>query len=493
MIINTHYFQIFALFSCLIFTGFVYGANQLEGVRIWAAPESTRIVFDLTEAPNYSYFAIEGPSRLVVDLKKASTKISLNNLQNNSKLVKNVRISKSPTKGDLRLVIDLAKPLTANLFSLPKTAPYGNRLVVDLEDKKESGTAAIVNAEPVKSVTKTAQSSRDIVVAIDAGHGGDDPGSIGPSGLYEKKVVLEISRRLANKINATPGMRAVMIRSGDYFVNLNKRSELARNSKADLLISIHADAFTSPTPRGASVWVLSMRRANSEIGRWLEQKEKHSELLGGAGEIIQNTDNEQYLAMTLLDMSMNSSMAIGHSVATDILKDLGATTQLHKNRPESASFAVLKSPDIPSILVETGFISNPKEERLLASSSHQENIAAAIYKGVSRYFHRNPPADTLIAKQNGLQSGASAIATSSAKSSATSNATTSAKSSGKSTAKSPAVTAKSSTKVKHKVSRGESLSGIARQYRVPMASIKRANNMKSDVVQLGQTLLIPES
>ncbi|MGL5410479.1 MAG: AMIN domain-containing protein, partial [Shewanella sp.] len=138
MIINTHYFQIFALFSCLIFTGFVYGANQLEGVRIWAAPESTRIVFDLTEAPNYSYSAIEGPSRLVVDLKKASTKISLKNLQNNSKLVKNVRISKSPTKGDLRLVIDLAKPLTANLFSLPKTAPYGNRLVVDLEDKKES-------------------------------------------------------------------------------------------------------------------------------------------------------------------------------------------------------------------------------------------------------------------------------------------------------------------------------------------------------------------
>jgi len=185
-------------------------------------------------------------------------------------------------------------------------------------------------------------------------------------------------------------------------------------------------------------------------------------LLGGAGEIIQNTDNEQYLAMTLLDMSMNSSMAIGHSVAGDILKDLGGVTQLHKSRPESASLAVLKSPDIPSILVETGFISNPKEERLLSSSRHQENIASAIYKGVNRYFQRNPPADTLIAKQN--------------------SAGSSTKSSGK-----------SAGNVKHKVSRGESLSAIALRYQVSMASIKRANGMKTDVVQLGQTLVIPES
>jgi len=460
---NKHYFQTITLFLCAFFAVTAHAANQLEGVRIWAAPESTRVVFDLTEAPNYTYFSLDGPNRLVVDLKKASTKLSLKNIDNNSKLVKGVRVSKSPTKGDLRLVIDLVKPLNANLFSLPETAPYGNRLVVDLEDKTLTTATAVVSSTPVKTVTQSAQSSRDIVVAIDAGHGGDDPGSIGPSGVYEKKVALEIAKRVASKINDTPGMRAVMIRTGDYFVNLNKRSELARNSKADLLISIHADAFTSPNPRGASVWVLSMRRANSEIGRWLEQKEKHSELLGGAGEIIQNTDNEQYLAMTLLDMSMNSSMAIGHSVAGDILKDLGAVTELHKSRPESASLAVLKSPDIPSILVETGFISNPKEERLLNSSRHQESIATAIHKGVSRYFHNNPPADTLLAKRN---SGGT-TASSSAKS--------------------------SSGNIKHKVSRGESLSAIAQRYQVPMASIKRANGMKTDVVQLGQTLVIPES
>uniref|UniRef100_Q0HR39 N-acetylmuramoyl-L-alanine amidase AmiC n=1 Tax=Shewanella sp. (strain MR-7) TaxID=60481 RepID=Q0HR39_SHESR len=459
---NKHYFQIITFFLCAFFAVAAHAANQLEGVRIWAAPESTRVVFDLSEAPNYTYFSLDGPNRLVVDLKKASTKLSLKNIDNNSKLVKGVRVSKSPTKGDLRLVIDLVKPLNANLFSLPETAPYGNRLVVDLEDKTLTTATAVVSSTPVKTVTQSAQSSRDIVVAIDAGHGGDDPGSIGPSGVYEKKVALEIAKRVASKINDTPGMRAVMIRTGDYFVNLNKRSELARNSKADLLISIHADAFTSPQPKGASVWVLSMRRANSEIGRWLEQKEKHSELLGGAGEIIQNTDNEQYLAMTLLDMSMNSSMAIGHSVAGDILKDLGSVTELHKSRPESASLAVLKSPDIPSILVETGFISNPKEERLLNSSRHQESIATAIYKGVSRYFHNNPPADTLLAKRN----------------------------SGSSTTR---ASAKSSSNIKHKVSRGESLSAIAQRYQVPMASIKRANGMKTDVVQLGQTLVIPES
>ena len=460
---NKYYFQRIILFLCAFFAVAAHAANQLEGVRIWAAPESTRIVFDLSEVPNYSYFSLDGPHRLVVDLKKASTKLSLKNIDNNSKLVKGIRVSKSPTKGDLRLVIDLVKPLNANLFSLPVTAPYGNRLVVDLEDKTVTASPSVTSSTSVKkSVNQSVPSSRDIVIAIDAGHGGDDPGSIGPSGLYEKKVVFEIAKRLSSKINDTPGMRAVMIRTGDYFVNLNKRSELARNSKADLLISIHADAFTSPNPRGASVWVLSMRRANSEIGRWLEQKEKHSELLGGAGEIIQNTDNEQYLAMTLLDMSMNSSMAIGHSVAGDILKDLGAVTELHKNRPESASFAVLKSPDIPSILVETGFISNPKEERLLSSNRHQESIATAIYKGVNRYFQNNPPADTLLAKRNH----------------------------GSSTAPS---STKSAGNIKHKVSRGESLSAISQRYKVPMASIIRANGMKTDVVQLGQTLVIPES
>lgn len=421
----------------LLFSVGALAANQLDGVRIWAAPESTRVVFDLTAKPSYTHSTLVGPDRLVLDLSDTQSKVALDKIANNSKLVKRVRLSKPPAKGILRLVIDLNRPVNANLFSLPPTAPYGNRLVVDLEEKTSES----------KAIVAPPSSLRDIIVAIDAGHGGDDPGSIGPSGLYEKKIAFEIAKRVQAKIDATPGMKAVLTRTGDYYIHPNKRSELARKHRADLLVSIHADAFTSPNPRGASVWVLSMRRANSEIGRWLEQKEKHSELLGGAGEIIQNADNEQYLAMTLLDMSMDRSMAISHSIAGDVLKELGKVTDLHKNLPESASLAALKSPDIPSILVETGFISNPKEESLLKSSSHQERLAKAIHTGVLRYFETNPPSDSLIASRANSQ---------------------------------------------HKVSRGESLSVIAAQYGISVISLKQANNLKSDTLRVGQKLVIPK-
>ncbi|MCG9697503.1 N-acetylmuramoyl-L-alanine amidase [Shewanella sp. Isolate11] len=415
-------------------------ANKLEGVRIWAAPDSTRVVFDLSKPPKYSDFTLTSPYRLVVDFDSTATKLDLGKIENNSKLVKKVRISKSPSKGTLRVVIDLVKPAKANLFALSPTAPYGNRLVVDLDDSVSN-----TKSEPK---VHTQQKLRDVIVAIDAGHGGDDPGSIGPSGIYEKKITLQIAKKLEAKINATPGMKAIMTRSGDYFVNLNKRSELARSNKADLLVSIHADAFTNPQPQGASVWVLSMRRANSEIGRWLEKKEKHSELLGGAGEIIQNTDNEQYLAMTLLDMSMDRSMAISHNIAGDVLSNLGKVTKLHKHRPESASFAVLKSPDIPSILVETGFISNHREERLLTQREHQNRIASAVHRGVLRYFEDNPPVNTLMANNKGAS---------------------------------------------HKVAKGESLSVIAHRYQVSIDSIKKANNLKSNTLRIGQKLVIPRA
>lgn len=433
----------FALFLSLVGTllcsaQVLAASNHLDGVRIWAAPDSTRVVFDLKKSPDYSYFTLKSPNRLVVDLAHTGNRVNLGKITNNSKLVKRVRTSKPPRKGTLRLVIDLQRPAKANLFALAPTEPYGNRLVVDLEDSQAEAKNQVVTAPK--------QVKRDIIVAIDAGHGGDDPGSIGPSGMFEKKVTLQIAKRVAAKINATSGMKAVMTRSGDYFVNLNRRSELARKSKADLLISIHADAFTSPRPRGASVWVLSRRRANSEIGRWLEKKEQHSDLLGGAGEIIQNTDNEQYLAMTLLDMSMDRSMAVSHTIADDVLSDLGKVTRLHKHKPESASFAVLKSPDIPSILVETGFISNPAEERLLKSSQHQDKLATAIYRGVMRYFEAFPPENTLLAAR---------------------------------------------AHIKHKVRSGESLSVIAHRYGVSVARIKQANKLKSDVLRVGQQLIIP--
>ena len=416
-------------------------ANTLQGVRIWAAPESTRIVLDLSEKPQYSYFHLAKPDRLVIDLKNAQSKLLLNKIKNSSKLIKRVRYSKTSKKKTLRIVLDLTKPISAKVFSLKPTNPYGDRLVIDIQAK--------VNKRASKVVSKPKKTLRDIIIAIDAGHGGDDPGSIGPAGTYEKKVVLQIAKRLQAQINKTAGMKAILTRKGDYFVTLNGRSELARKSKVDLLVSIHADAFTSPKPRGASVWVVSKRRAKSEMGRWLEQKERHSELLGGAGDAIQNTDSEQYLAMTLIDMVSDKSLAISHNLASGILKQVGKVTKLHKRHPESANFGVLKSPDIPSILVETGFISNPKEERLLRSSKHQQKIAIAVKTGIVAYFKAHAPSDTLMANRTASRA--------------------------------------------HKVVKGDSLSRIAKRYNVSVSKIKKANNLKSNVVRLGQRLTIPRT
>jgi N-acetylmuramoyl-L-alanine amidase len=325
------------------------------------------------------------------------------------------------------------------LFPLKPTGPYGERLVIDLPYQD--------NSQP-QVVSKIAPSSEDIIVAVDAGHGGEDPGAIGGRRTYEKDVTLQIAKRLAARINDEPGMKAVMVRSGDYFVNLNKRSEIARKHGAHILVSVHADGFTSPRPEGASVWVLSHKRANTEIGRWLESHEEQSELLGGTGEIIRNNNNERYLAHTLLDMSMDHSMNAGYEVSSDILEELRKITKLHKPQPEHASLAVLKSPDIPSVLVEAGFITNPHEEKLLASSSHQQQIAAAIFGGVKRYFMKKPPEGTLFA----------------------------------------ALKAR-----KHVVRPGESLSVIASRYGISLVSLKQANQLSNNLLKIGQVLVIPTS
>ncbi|QSX34329.1 N-acetylmuramoyl-L-alanine amidase [Shewanella avicenniae] len=437
---NISFFSIATATLFALSSAAAFAANTLNSVRIWAAPDSTRIVFDLANKPDFNHFTLDNPERLVIDLDdtQQGSKLSLAELSNNSELVKKVRLSKPPKQGILRIVVDLKQTATANLFSLPPTGPYGDRLVVDFDPGRKA---------TIKQDSDRQQSDdRDIIVAIDAGHGGDDPGSIGPSGMYEKRVALAIAKRVTEQINTVPGMKAIMTRSGDYFVDLNRRSELARKGKADLLVSIHADAFTSPQPRGASVWVLSNRRANSEMGRLLEQSEKVSELLGGVGEIVQNTDSEQYLMRTLIDMSMDNSRSAGYRVASDILGRLGKVTKLHKSNPEYASLAVLKSPDIPSLLVETGFISNPSEEKLLRSDSHQQKLADAIYGGIINYFKTYPPEGTLLAR---------------------------------------------SATINHRVVSGESLSVISARYNVSIDAIKKANNLKSNVLWIGQKLVIP--
>lgn len=412
-------------------------ANNIESVRVWPAPENTRIVFDLSQKPDFKYFSLSSPNRLVIDFKNSKNTAALMSSLKKDRRVKKIRTSAAKHKGATRLVLELADKYRISVFPLSPAGQYGHRLVIDLYDEKTQQVA--------KQTTQTGK--RDVVIAIVAGHGGDDPGSIGAAGTYEKRVTLKIAKKLAVLINKKKGMKAVMIRSGDYFVAHNRKTELARKNKADLLISIHADAFTSSKPSGASVLVQSTRRADSEFARWMQNREKNSEMLGGAGETIKKTKDEN-LAIALADMKKEHTMGTSYEFAEHVVKELKKITKLHKKHPERLSLAVLKSSDIPSVLVETGFISNPQEEKRLNNAKHQQKLANAIYTAVDKYFSRNPPSGTLIA----------------------------------------------ATRVReHKISRGESLSVVAQRYKVSIRQLKSANNLKSNVVRIGQTLKIPQA
>lgn len=415
--------------------------NSVESVRVWPSPDKTRVVLDLAAAPEYSYFTLYSgqPYRLVIDLPSTELNASLDNLGKDSLLVDVVRTSRPKNENSTRLVIELNQKSDPEIFSLPANETYRDRLVIDLPGKSK------VRSGPAKSIAEL--KDRKVTVAIDAGHGGDDPGSIGPTGSYEKDVVLKIARSLATMINNDPGMQAYLIRSGDYYVDLNERPQKAWDAKADFFVSIHADAFRTPQPRGGSVWVLSKRRADSEVGRWLEGTERKSELLGGAEAILQNNSHEPYLAQTLLDMSMDSSIAGAYAAARQIINEMKGVTKMHKTSPQAASFAVLKSPDKPSLLVETGFISNPTEERLLNSNGHQQKLARAVYNGIRRYFINNPIDNTLLAAQENFE---------------------------------------------YKVKSGDSLSVLAERYGTTVTAIKQQNNLRSSVLQIGQTLEIPK-
>jgi N-acetylmuramoyl-L-alanine amidase len=429
-------------FLLMAFTTASFANNTIEGLRIWPSPNTTRLVFDLADTPTYTYFTLKNPQRLVIDIENTPRNFDFKKVANESKLVKKVRYSTAKNPQSVRVVIDLNKKLKKNIFALPPTAPYGNRLVIDLNDSDSAAQKIVLNS---KSTT-----DRDIVIVIDAGHGGEDPGSIGPSGSYEKDVTLGIAKRLESLIGKEKGMKAVMTRAGDYYISPNKRPQLARKHKADMFVSIHADAFTTPVPRGASVWVLSMKRANTELGRWLENTERHSELLGGAAEIIQDTANERYLAQTFLDMSMDHSLTTSYDVSRDMLKHLKNVTSLHKEKPQGASFAVLTSPDIPSILVEMGFISNPQEEKNLNWSKYRQKMAQSLFNGLKQHFKGSPPDGSLWAKWK------------------QENRT-------------------------HRVRSGESLSLLAQRYNVQISTLKKANNLNTDVVRIGQVLTIPST
>ncbi|MBI2802942.1 MAG: N-acetylmuramoyl-L-alanine amidase [Gammaproteobacteria bacterium] len=391
------------VFCCSFGLSQVAFAAQVQGLRVWHAPDQTRLVFDLSDAIGYDAYLVENPPRLVLDLRAAALVSELKLPAAIKDRVPGLRYSVRGGR-DLRIVFDLAHRVALHEALLAPHAPYGHRLVVDLLDAvpKPSATVAAAMPRPASSTiaasasrpepaTTTDQAltlanSPKFVVAIDAGHGGEDVGAIGPHGTYEKDVVLLIARELARRINAEPTMRAVLIRDGDYYVGLRDRMVRARDKKADLFVSIHADAFSNHRVRGSSVYVLSPHGATSEAARWLADRENAADLVGG----VTLEDKDQVLRSVLLDLSQTASIETSRDVAGNVLRALRRVGAVHREQVQSAGFMVLKSPDIPSLLVETAFISNPTEEQQLQDAGFREKLADAIQDGIKSFIASRP-------------------------------------------------------------------------------------------------------
>lgn len=449
-------------------------AAALAQIQVDNALKRATMEMFFDRPPVYSWFLLHHPERLVIDLEQTGVIKGLPLNFSGKNLVSKIRTSRPSNHHTIRLVLELTKTVDAK-FNLNKQGNYWTLSArMQVSDNATSGTRRNspakqnpFNAQAQEKVTNSntlslpggeTRVNQPIVVAIDAGHGGQDPGAIGQRGLKEKNVTFAIATKLLHLLQSDSMFKGVMTRNGDYFISVMGRSEVARKENANLLISIHADSAPNHTASGASVWVLSNRRANSEMANWLEQTEKQSELLGGAGDLLASNQSEPYLRRTLLDLQFGHSQQVGYDVALKVLQQLRMATALHKRRPEHASLGVLRSPDIPSLLVETGFISNLREEKLLGSSAHQAKIARAIYLGLQAYFRTHPYQ----------------IMTSKKKPSLTSAIKTSQK--GKI--------------VRHRVIKGDSLTSIAAKYHVSARQIMQLNKMRNTNVMLGQTLVI---
>lgn len=386
-------------------------AVSILAVRVWPARDYTRVTLEHSQAIRFSHMLVKDPERLVLDLEGVEFNSVLQMLPSKiidaDPYIKLIRAGRNKP-GVVRLVIELKGEVKPQVFSLQPVGEYGHRLVLDLYpaepvdplmalleksdepplkaeariDKPEKAEAE----RPEKDSSKP-QVARLITIVLDPGHGGEDPGAIGRRGSYEKHVTLSVARRLKAKIDATPNMRSVLTRDGDYFIPLNQRVQKARRVQADLFISVHADAFIKPTARGSSVFALSENGASSSAARWLANKENSADLVGGVNIGVK----DPYLARTLLDLSQTATINDSLKLGKDVLGELGRINTLHKAHVEQAGFAVLKAPDIPSILIETAFISNPEEEKRLNDEAYQDQMAEAILRGIRRYFAKNPP------------------------------------------------------------------------------------------------------
>ena len=414
-------------------------ATTVENIRIWAESGKTRVVLDLSRPAAHNIFTLRGPDRLVVDLKDGRLARTLTDMPAGVGSVRAIR-SAVRANGQLRVVLDLNETVRSRSFTAGANSRYGDRLVIDLQ---RSG-----NLQTVKRASEAYRPGRDIVIAIDPGHGGHDPGAIGKGRTKEKDVALAVSKNLAARINAEHGMKAILIRSGDYYVDHRKRMDIARKSKADLFISIHADAVNDRRANGATVYALSTKGASDEEARLLAERENAAVRVGG----VSLEDKDKVLAEVLLDLSQNAALSASLAVGSKVIGELARIGKVRRTTVQQAGLLVLKSPDMPSILIETAYISNPAEEKKLKSPRHQVRLANSILSGIRSYFYTNPPPDTQIAMD---------------------------------------VRRTPERRVRHVIARGDTLSEIAQRYNVSPAAIRAANKMNSDTIRVGQTLSIP--
>ena len=417
----------------------VQAGTTVENIRIWSDNGKTRVVLDLSQPAAHNIFTLRGPDRLVVDLKSSRLGTSLKSMPGGAGSVRAIR-SAVRANGQLRVVLDLNEAVRSRSFTAGPNNKYGDRLVIDLQ---RSGSL-----HTVKTAAEAYHPGRDVVIAIDPGHGGHDPGAIGRGKTREKDVALQISRTLAARINSETGMKAVLVRNGDYYVDHRERMAIARRHNADLFISVHADAVDDRRANGASVYALSLKGASDEAARQLAERENAAVRVGG----VSLEDKDEVLASVLLDLSQSAALSASLDVGSKVIGELARIGKVHRRTVQQAGFLVLKSPDMPSILVETAFISNPAEEQRLRDTRHQSRLADAILAGVRNYFYTNPPPDTRIAMEMRR------------------------------------VPAK---QVRHVIARGDTLSEIAERYNVSTAAIRAANKLSSDSIRVGQTLSIP--
>ncbi len=497
---------------CILFFISAAQAATINNVRVWRAEGYTRIVLDLDDPVNYNLVLASNPTRIILDVANSTLNTSISKLPLKGTPIEVVRNSVVNDK-DVRLVFDLKHDVAPKSFLLKRSDGNHDRLVLDLYNaettsipslpstgakpatssestnsgaevaKKNSATSESANIEEllanevaVEPIIKEPQagaatSERQILIAVDAGHGGADSGALGPKNMREKDVTLAIAKELVQVINERPGYTARLTRKGDYFVELQKRRDLARDMKADLFISVHADSFTDSSAYGASVFALSRKGATSEMARFLAQRENDSDLIGRVGGVSLD-DKDAQLAGVLVDLSMTATVNSSLQVGSHVLNAISGIAPLHAKHVEQAGFVVLKSPDVPSILVETGFISNTSESRKLASPDYRQQMAEAIFKGVHRYFTQHPPANLTVASYSPPEKNQPATPTVE-----------------KQNVKKPV--AGSAQEIKYVVVRGDTLSDIAIKHRVTTSQIRKLNNMKNDTVKLGQTLRIP--